>query len=48
MPGRPKNSRKSKVSKTKRIGEWSKIRRDEQPKPEKQEIKAEDKPEESE
>ncbi len=45
MPGRPKNSRKSKVSKIERIKEWSKIRQDEQPKPKKDDKKAVDKPE---
>jgi len=47
MPGRPKNSRKSKVSKIERMEEWSKIRNDQEfnePKPKKDEKKAEDKP----
>jgi len=51
MPGRPKNSRKSKVSKIERMKEWSKIRNDQEfneIKPKEDDKKAENEPKESE
>jgi len=51
MPGRPKNSRKSYLSKKERIEEWSNIRNDQEfneVKPKKDDKKAENEPKESE
>ncbi len=51
MPGRPRGSRKSLVSKKERLEEYTKIRNDQEfneSKPKKDDKKAEDKPEESE